>query len=336
MKKGRFIASLLITIAVLILGIGVGSVFISPKEIFSVFGNKLVGTPAEDMTVSVIWSLRLPRVIMSFLVGGALSAAGAVAQSVLKNPLASPYTLGVSSGASLGAALVIASGFSLPLLKGFTLPFAGLVFGILTVVLAVVLASRVDMNLGSSTIVLTGMVFSLFINALITLVAGLVPDKYPLIIQWQMGTFSARGWNYIAMMLPVYLICIAVFFWFSREMDLLTFGEEQASAIGVETKKVKWILLLTVAVLTGTSVAFAGVIGFVDLIVPHAVRKIFSPKHKIVIPMSALLGGAFMTLCDMAARTIFDPKELPIGVVTAMVGAPAFVYIYLKGKNRRA
>lgn len=334
MKKGRLILSLLVTIAVIILGIGVGSVFVPPKEIFSVFGNKLFGTPAEEMTISLIWKLRFPRVIMSFLVGGALSAAGAVSQSVLKNPLASPYTLGVSSGASLGAALVIVSGFTL--FGRFTLPFAGLLFGIITVVLAVVLASRVDMNLGSSTIVLTGMVFSLFMNALVTLMAGLAPDKYPVIMQWQMGTFSAKSWNYIGIMLPVFLICMAVFLRFSGEMDLLTFGEEQATAIGMETKKVKWILLLTVAVLTGTSVAFAGVIGFVDLIVPHAVRKIFSSKHRIVIPMSALLGGAFMTLCDMAARTIVSPKELPIGVVTAMVGAPCFVYIYLKGKNRRA
>lgn len=334
MKKGRFIISLLIAAAVLVLGIGVGSVFVSPKEIFSVIGNKLFGTPAEEMTISLIWKLRLPRVIMSFLVGGALSAAGAVVQSVLKNPLASPYTLGVSSGASLGAAVVIITGFTF--FGSFTLPFAGLAFGILTVVLAVALAARVDMNLGSSTIVLTGMVFSLFMNALVTLAAGLVPDKYPLIIQWQMGTFSAKGWDYIKIMLPVFLICMAVFLWYSKEMDLLTFGEEQASAVGMETKKVKWILLVTTAVLTGISVAFAGVIGFVDLIVPHAVRKIFSSKHKIVIPMSALLGGAFMTLCDMVARTIFSPKELSIGVVTAMVGAPCFVYIYLKGKKRRA
>lgn len=334
MKKGRFVLSLLITAAMLILGIGVGSVFVSPKEIFSVFGNKLFGTPAEEMTISLIWKLRLPRVIMSFLVGGALSASGAVAQSVLKNPLASPYTLGVSSGASLGAAVIIVCGITA--FGSFTLPFAGLLFGVLTVVLAVVLASRVDVNLGSSTIVLTGMVFSLFTNALITLAAGLAPDKYPVIMQWQMGTFSSRGWDYVKIMLPVFLICMAVFMYFSREMDLLTFGEEQASAIGMETKKVKWILLLTLAVLTGISVSFAGVIGFVDLIVPHAVRKIFSAKHKIVVPMSALLGGAFMTLCDMAARTLAAPKEFPISVVTAMVGAPCFVYIYLKGKNRRA
>lgn len=331
MKKGRLIIALIFSAVIIILGIGVGSVFVSPAEILSVFTGE-----AGETTKALIWKLRLPRVVMSFLVGGALSAAGAVAQSVLKNPLASPYTLGVSSGASLGAALVIAFGVSLPVLRGFTLPAAGLLFGVLTVILAVFLASRVDVNLGSSTIVLTGMVFSLFMNALITLTAGLVPDKYPFIIQWQMGTFSARGWNHIAMFLPVFIICIAVFIFFSGELDVLTFGEEQASAIGVETKKVKWILLITAAVLTGAAVSLSGVIGFVDLIVPHVARRLFSSRHRIVIPMSVLLGGAFMTLCDMIARTILSPKELSIGVVTAIIGAPFFAYIYLKGRKSRA
>lgn len=337
MKKKILVTSILSAVFFMILGVCVGSVFISPRDIFSVLLNKVLGMKLPEgfdaTNISIIWQLRLPRVFLAFLVGAALSASGAVVQSVLKNPLASPFTLGVSSGASFGVAIVIATGFYLPLIGSFTLPLAGLVFGMLTVFLAVLLATRVDKNLGSATIVLTGMVFSLFMNGIVTLLAGLFPEKYPIIIRWQMGTFSAKGWSYVLMLFPILIIGILIILFFSRELDILTFGEEQASAIGVETKKVKWILLLITAVLTGTAVAFAGVIGFIDLIAPHIVRKLFGSKHKIVVPMSALLGGTFMVLCDLISRTIVAPKELSIGVVTSILGAPFFAYIYLRKKK---
>ena len=337
MNKKVLTISIIAAISSIVLGVAVGSVFISPHNIFVVILNQLFDTRLpknfNSTNISIIWQLRLPRVLLAFLVGAALSASGAVVQSVLKNPLASPFTLGVSSGASFGAGIIIATGFIFPILGGFTLPLAGLIFGSLTVILAVALASKVDKNLGSATIVLTGMVFSLFINALLTLIAGVFPDKYQVIMRWQMGTFSAKGWSYVQILFPILVVCLIIIFFFNRELDILTFGEEQASAIGVETKKVKWILLLTTAILTGTAVSFAGVIGFIDLIAPHIVRKLFSPRHKVVIPMSALFGGTFMVVCDLISRTIVAPKELPIGVVTAIVGSPFFAYIYLKRKK---
>lgn len=334
----KILIALLAAVLALGAGIAVGSVFIPPADIWAVFLNKLFGIALpkgfNDTNLSIVWELRFPRVVLAFLVGGALSASGAVVQSVLKNPLASPFTLGVSSGASFGAGVVIATGITLPLLGRFTLPLAGLLFGMLTVFLAVVLAGRVDRNLGSATIVLTGMVFSLFINALLTMVAGFSGDRYQAIMKWQLGSFSAKGWGYVQILLPVFAVCLAVLLFFSREMDILTFGEEQASAIGVETQKTKWILLLVTAVLTGTAVSFAGVIGFIDLIAPHIVRRLFSSHHKIVVPMSALFGGTFMVLADLLARTVFAPKELSVSVVTALIGAPFFAYIYLKRRKK--
>ncbi|MEG0614781.1 MAG: iron ABC transporter permease [Oscillospiraceae bacterium] len=335
MKRKYIVISGIVTAVVLILAVGIGSVFISPAKIFAILGQEIFGISGNvnDVDVSIIWKIRLPRVLLAFFVGAALSASGAVVQSILKNPLASPFTLGVSSGASLGAAIVIATGFTIPFIGNFTLPFFGLAFAIGTVILAVAFASKCDISLKSTTIVLVGMVFSVFMNAVLTLIAGLSLDKSQLILRWQMGNFSGKGWEYVLILLSVFAICITVFLHYSKELDIFSFGEEQASSIGVETKKVKWILLIFTAILTGTAVSFAGVIGFIDLVAPHIVRKIFSSRHKIVVPMSALFGGIFMVVCDLISRTILSPRELPIGVVTAIIGAPFFAYIYLRGKK---
>lgn len=335
--KTALIAMPIVAVFAIILGVVIGSVNISPAEIIAVIGNKLFGIELPQKvtksSIAIIWQLRLPRVLLAFLVGAALSASGAVVQSVLRNPLASPFTLGVSSGASLGAGLVIATGFSISLLGSFTLPFAGLVFGLATVLISITLASRVDRNMESTTIVLCGMVLSLFINAILTLIAGLSKENMQRILRWQMGTFSAKGWDYVNMLFPVVVISLIVLLFFSKELDILTFGEEQASAIGVETKKIKWILLGISSVLTGCAVAFAGVIGFIDLIAPHIVRKLFSSQHKYVVFLSALIGGIFMVIADLIARTVIPTTELPIGAVTALVGAPFFGFIYFKRRR---
>lgn len=327
----------IIAVFVVIIGVALGSVKITSFDVVSVLLNKVfkVKLPPSvtSGTVAIIWKLRLPRVFLAFCVGAALSCSGAVTQSVLRNPLASPYTLGVSSGASLGAALIILTGYTIPFLKAFTLPVAGLTFGIITVFLSVVFANKVDKGLESTTIVLCGMVLSLFINAIIMLIAGLFPHKMQTIIYWQMGSFSGKGWDYVKILFPILVIGTAVITMFSRELDILTFGDEQAASIGVETRKVKWILLIISAILTGCSVAFAGVIGFVDLIAPHIVRKLFTSVHKYVIILSALCGGIFMVIADLVARTVVSPVELPVGCVTALIGAPFFAFVYFKRRK---
>ena len=335
--KRKIVLTIIISLLIIIFSVGIGSVFVPPDDIIMIIFHKLFSLKLPDgfnqNNISIIWELRLPRVLLAFFTGAALSSCGAVTQSVLKNPLASPFTLGVSSGASLGAAIVLASGISISVLRNFTLPAVGLVFGVIAVFLAVTLASKLDKNLQSATIILTGMVFSLFISGIVTIIAGLSKEKYEIIMRWQTGTFSAKGWDYVKILLPVLIIGICIFIYFSRELDILTFGEEQASAMGVETKRIKWLLLIVTAVLTGVSVSFAGIIGFIDLIAPHVARKLFSSKHNAVIPISALIGGMLMTVADLLSRTLTSPKELPVSAVTALIGAPFFVFIFFKRRK---
>ena len=272
--------------------------------------------------------------LVAFLAGGSLAVSGAVMQSILKNPLASSYTMGVSSGAALGAALVILTGLTLPLIPAFTLPFAGTLAGLLTVYASVKLASLVDRNFENSTIILTGIVFSLFINGIITIIIALNRDGMARLIFWQMGSFASQNIKNFNILLPVCAVATLILIGLSNEMDLLTFGEEQAKTMGLNTKKIKWLLLFLASALTGTVISFVGIIGFIDLISPHIVRKLVGARHKIVIPVSFCIGGTAMVLCDMTARTILSPQELPVGAITALAGAPFFCYVYFKGRRR--
>ncbi|MDR0906056.1 MAG: iron ABC transporter permease [Oscillospiraceae bacterium] len=339
-QKIRVTSLLIIAFVILILGMAVGSVFVTPADSLSIVWHKLAGTavPAtiKATDVSIIWNLRLPRALLAFVVGAALSVAGAVMQSVLKNPLASSYTLGVSSGASLGAALVILGGISIPLLKMFTLPILGFAFGLGTILLSITIASRLDKGLENNTIILTGMVISLFTNAVVTLVSALSREHIQQLLYWQMGSFSLKDWKTVFILLPITVVGILIIMHYNRELDMLTFGEEQAKSMGVNTVRVKWILIVIAAAITGSAISFVGVIGFVDLVAPHIVRKIFGSRHRLVIPMSAILGGAFMVACDLAARTVIPKQDLPVGAVTAIIGAPFFGYVYFSRRKRDA
>lgn len=321
----------------ILLGIGVGSVFIPPADILTILGNHLLGKGntggIDPIYATLIIDMRLPRVLLAFLVGAALSVSGTVMQSVLKNPLASPFGMGISAGAGLGAAVIIVSGAATGILGIFLLPTVSFVSGLLTVILVMGVAARIDRGLSNTTIVLIGMVISLFFSAIMNLLATLSPTYAQRINLWQLGSFSMKEWSGIWVLLPVTILCLASFQCAARELDIMTFGEEQAQSMGVNLKRSKWLLMLCVAVLTGTAVAFAGIIGFVDLIAPHVVRRFFGSSHRRVIPASALFGGTFMVLCDLAARTFASPREIPIGSVTALIGVPFFIYIYF-GKRK--
>lgn len=341
-KKALAGIALLIPAAFVIAAIGAsaGSVAINPIDTFRVVFASLLRLPTPEgiteATAAIIIKLRLPRVALAFLTGAAMSAGGAVTQSVLHNPLASPYTLGVSSGASVGAAIVTVCGVSLPFVGRWSLAAAGTLFGVLTVVVCITLCLRIDKNLGSNTIVLLGMVLSLFLSAVFTFVSGLDREKMTLLIRWQQGSFASKGWDSVGVMLVVTVIGIAAVMFFSRELDILSFGDESAMSVGVNAAKVKWLLLAITAVLTGTAVSFAGVIGFIDLIAPHVARRLFSPRHKYLIPLTALIGGSFMVIADLAARMLIPSTELPVGAVTAFIGAPFFALVYFSRRRQSA
>ncbi|WP_370838526.1 FecCD family ABC transporter permease [Intestinibacter bartlettii] len=333
-NKKKCIISIFILISIIYIGTSIGSSNISMLDTISIIANKTFGITLRDgvlpKDVSIIWKIRLPRVLLAFLVGGCLATSGAVVQSILKNQLASPYTLGVSSGASLGAGLVIITGITIPVIGSFTLPFVGFIFGLFTVYLVILFSSKIDKTMSNNTIILAGMVFSLFVNALLTTLTAMFSEDLKRIALWQMGSFAMKGWTYVGLIIPFCLVGMIGTLMYTKEMDILTFGEEQAQSVGVDISKVKTKLFIFSAVLTGGAVSLSGTIGFVDLIAPHVVRKIFGSNHKYVIPMSFVFGGCLMVVTDLIARSVFAPTELPVGAVTALIGAPFFAYVYFK------
>ncbi|ONI38060.1 ABC transporter permease [Candidatus Epulonipiscium fishelsonii] len=332
MLRIKVIILLLLSILTILLGIGIGSTIISPIEVGNIILNKLFGVQliasVSDIDISIVWNLRLIRTLMAFVIGGALAISGSAMQSVLQNPLASSYTLGVSAGASLGAGIIIITSASF--FDIFTIPVVGICFGIVTVFAVITLANKFDRNMQNYTIVLVGMVLSLFINAIITVLNAMFRENMQQLIFWQMGSFAGKSPEELLVVTILSVIGSLILILKSRELDMMSFGETQAFSMGVDVKKAKWILLMGAAALTGSAISFVGIIGFVDLIAPHVVRKIFGPKHNIVIPMSALFGGVFMVCADILARIILSPIDLPVGAVTALFGAPFFMYIFFR------
>ena len=336
-RTAKILLAVAVTLLLLVCSVAVGSVNLSPVQVVEILMAKLTGdTGSVDANLSaIVWGMRFPRAVLAFLAGAALSASGTVMQSILKNPLASSYTLGVSSGASLCAALVMVTGFTVPFLGMFTLPAAGFVGGLATVFLALAFAARLDGKMENQTVILVGMVFSLFVNAVLTLLTALSREHLQQMVFWQMGGFSGRDWSHVAVMLPILVVSLAALQCFTLEMDIMSFGEEQAMTMGVDIKRVKLLLIGLAALLAGTAVSLVGVIGFVDLIAPHVVRRIFGSSHCLVLPLSALFGGTFLMLAELISRTVMAPTVIPVGAVTALVGAPFFAAVYFRGRKMR-
>ena len=337
MKK-KIMAVIVLAFAILLVCIGIGSVSISPIEGLQIIISKIFSVSLPDSVtptnVSIFWDIRMPRTLTAFLVGAALSVSGAIMQALLQNPLASSYTMGVSAGASLGAAFVIITGITGTIFGMFLLPVCGFASGLLTVLLVLAFSLKIDRNMHNHTIILFGMVFSLFVNAILTLVSTLNGEHMQRLVLWQLGTFSGRRWIHVLILLICLVLGTIGTALYHRELDIMSFGQEQAMSMGVDVGKSKIALLLLSSFLTGAAVCFSGIIGFVDLTVPHIVRRIFGAKHALVIPMSLLLGGAFMALSDMVARTLLAPREIPVGAVTALVGAPFFVWVYFHDRKQ--
>ena len=349
--KKIFLVSIVLSFFVLFAGMSLGSSGINLMETFRVLAVKILHLPIniDPRSSVIIWELRLPRTILAFIVGGSLAASGAVFQSVLKNQLASPYILGVSSGASLGAAIVMlglsgsagallsnAFFFVQPgFLRPFMLPLGGFAFGLGTVLAVIAFAYRLDKNLSNNTIILFGMVFSLFVNAILTTLLSVFHEELKNLILWQLGSFSLRGWNHAVLFIPFFVLGMSGIIRYNREMDILSFGEDEGQSMGVNAKAVRKRLFLFASLLTGAAVALCGAIGFVDLIAPHAVRRIIGPRHSRVIPLSFLAGGILMVSADIISRIAVSPSELPVGAVTALIGAPFFAWVYFGRQEKR-
>lgn len=287
------------------------------------------------MIYNIVVSIRMPRVILSMLVGFSLAIAGAAFQGLLKNPLADPYTLGVSSGASVGAVIVLFLGLTLPFIEQFTLPILSIIFALLTLFFVLAFSRVVDQKMSVETIILTGIIFSSFLGAVISLMIALSGEELRQIVVWLMGSVSMRGWVYVYMILPFTIVGAAILLLNSKELNALSFGEETAKQLGVDVVKRKLSILIGASLLTGSAVAVSGTIGFVGLVIPHITRLIWGPDHYKLLPLAMINGGSFLILADLVARTVIAPQELPIGVITSIIGAPIFAFIFFNRNRRR-
>jgi iron complex transport system permease protein len=277
----------------------------------------------SDYTGLILLEIRLPRILLAGLVGYALALGGVIFQALLRNPLADPFILGVSSGSAFGAILgiVLGLGFSIGVPA---MSFAG---ALLTIALLLRIGAR-RMGMESSTILLTGVIINAFFTSIIMFFISVSADaKLHSMLYWLYGDLSQSRMETLLFMAPVLLAATIVLYRFSRQLNLLTAGEETALQLGVEIETTKRTLLVVVSVLIGTVVAFSGLIGFVGLIVPHLARMMFGSDHRLLIPMAGLGGAAFLVAADTLARTLISPSELPVGVISAFLGAPFFIYL---------
>lgn len=324
--------ALLLGAMLLALRIGSGDFSISFGEIFAwLFGRAI--DPQHEV---VLRALRAPRVIMAVVAGGVLASAGAVYQALLRNPLAGPYTLGVSGGATVGAAVAITLAGSLGLssmAQGLPLLAAAALTGAACAIALIYLIARSTERFSASTIVLAGVTLNLIFGSFLLLLQYIADyTQIYTMIRWMMGGLdvSARDYWVIA---PIALAGWAVVFVSLRELDLIAVDPVSAATLGVRVERVRWRLLLTVSLMTGCVVAYAGPIGFVGLIVPHTVRMTLGASHRIVLPASIIGGGLFLLACDTLAQNILGGQELPVGIITAMLGGPFFVYLLLRRRG---
>ena len=330
---------MLLTIALfftMILSICVGSVRISFSDTVTSVWNAIWGLPIpENIAKNIILNVRLPRVLCVTLAGAALSICGAAMQGLLRNPLADGSTMGVSSGAALGAIIAVATGFILPGLSfgGSMIMAMAFAFGSLILILS--LAYTLDRSLSTGSIILIGVIFTMFISAIISLIITFASDHTRTLSFWTMGSFSGVNYDQAKIMCVALVICGGILFRFSPELNAFAIGEDNARHIGVNVKRVKLIILITVSVLIGVCVSIAGTVSFVGLIMPHIARMLVGPNHKRLLPASLFSGAIFLLLADLTARTLLSPIELPIGVVTSIVGAVAFVIIFYKTRKAR-
>jgi iron complex transport system permease protein len=321
-------------VAVFVLCVCVGSVSIPLKDTAQAIWNSIWGLPVpEGISNSIILSVRLPRVICVALVGASLSICGGAMQGLLKNPLADGSTLGVSSGASLGAVIAIAFNITIP-----SLPFAGtmvmaILFAFLSLMLILSLAYRLDYSLSTNTIILIGVIYSMFVSATMSLVITFAHDKLKHITFWTMGSLQGSSYENALVLLGALILFGGVILSRARELNAFAIGEDNARHIGVNVKGVKLTILITVSALIGVCVSIGGTIAFVGLVTPHMVRMIVGPNHKRLLPASIFAGAIFLMLADLLARILFNPLELPIGVVTSFIGSFVFVIIFYRSRQ---
>jgi iron complex transport system permease protein len=293
------------------------------------FDTATIGSPAL-----ILVHIRLPRVLAGFLVGGSLAAVGVALQALLRNALADPYVLGVSSGAALGASLAMLFGIGTTLAFMPALPLFGFIGGLLSLVVIYRLAQSQE-RLPVQSLLLAGVILNAILTAVIMFITSIIdPNRSAGLMAWLMGSLTAPDYPVLAIFAAYAAGGIVMLMRMGKMLNILTLGEEAARSLGIETERVKKQLFAVSALITGAVVSISGMIGFVGMVVPHAVRMAVGSDHRLLLPASALVGGMFLVVSDTVARTLFAPTEIPVGIVTALAGGPFFFYLLLRRKDR--
>lgn len=319
-------------LASMVVAVSVGPADLGPGEVWSSIAHHLGLAPAGDLSLirdGIVWEIRFPRVLTAAAVGAGLAVSGAVMQALTRNPLADPFLLGLSSGASTGAVLVLLSGMAV------MLPLAAFGGALLAVVCTLVLARALGVITPSRT-VLAGLAVSSFFSAITSLLIFVQAqgDSYRQVLNWLLGSLASTDWGSVRIAWLTLLVVGIPVLLAGRVLDAFAFGDTAATALGVPVSAVRWILLVATALLTAAMVSVSGSIGFVGLVLPNAVRLLVGARHRLLLPLSAVLGAIFMIWVDTCARTLFEPRELPVGIITVLVGAPVFVVVLVKNRDR--
>ena len=334
MKIWQWVLAVCALIGIMIVCICVGSVNVPLAEVGQALMRWFTQQEVEGKYQTIIYHVRLPRVLATMFVGMLLSLSGAVMQGLLQNPLADGSTLGVSSGASLGAVLAIALGLSFP---GIPLPATmvmAVLFAFLSLMLILSLSYRIDQSLSTMTIILMGMIFSMFASSAYSLLLVYAQEQVKSIVFWSMGSLAASSCQQVLILAITFVVVGGWVLLQGQALNAFAIGEANASQIGVDTRRVRLCLLIAISMLIGVAVAVGGSIAFVGLVVPHMMRRLMGPNHQRLLPAVVLAGGSFLMLADLVARTLFSPVELPIGVVTSLVGASLFIVIFMRERRR--
>lgn len=334
------IAITILLLTVIVICASVGSANLSVADSLKIIMMKIPGLSGlvdseavKPMYIRIIWNIRVPRILLAGLSGATLAMVGACFQGLFHNPLADPQIIGVSSGAALGATLAILSGLSLSFLGLSVIGVFAFIGAIITVFFVYQLSCTGN-KASVVHIVLTGTAVSTMLSAVISLLITINGKNLEKVYMWTLGSFSAATMTKVKFLLVFFVIGASILMMFSKELDIIATGEDTALSLGVDTAKVKKILIIASAFLVAACVSVCGTIGFVGLIIPHCVRMIFGPKHGRLLWLSALCGAIFLILCDTLARTIAAPGELPVGIITSLCGGPYFIFLLYRSKKR--
>lgn len=338
-KRIFFTAMVALLVVSLIYSVSFGAVSLNKKEIFFIILEKVTGLTFSQVTImdtsrEIVLNIRLPRVFLAALVGASLAVAGATFQGLFRNPLADPYILGVSSGAALGATFAIVSRLSLTVAGFGAVPVMAFAGSLAAIVLVYQLSRQGD-YVPVMTLLLAGIAVSAFLSAFVSLIIFFAGERLHQVVYWMMGGLGGARWTYIRVMAPYFFAGFGGIYFFARELNAMLLGEETAHYLGINIEKVKKFFLVGAAILVSAAVSTSGIIGFIGLVVPHIVRLLAGPDHRFLLPASALCGAILLIGADTLARTIIAPIELPVGIITALMGAPFFLYLLRRRKKIR-